>query len=262
MDLTSRANLLESPGAARLAGLMIPTLALAGLAAVTWAASNEANWNNPKLHVSAHPFPSRRVPPLPADAAADIRTTLLSAAENAANPYRLRAEFLPAVPKARIQAAGDGIYELDLNPGGSKGFPVPDLAVALDGGVILYYTDFLGDSGRFEELLGSAGIFVRQDEQSRIRFYAAGAELTTLQAFGRLAAERFMAETAWGHAPSPLEQSSLREAFASAGIIPLGVTAGDEALRAYHVPKRRFLELQLRRTPSTLDLKRTLLSLP
>lgn len=181
-----------------------------------------------------------------------LQNLAASAAEASANDEKLRQEYLSALKKALVRGAAPGVFEVDFNPEDRTKFSNPDLAALQNGQIIFYYSRLIGDAS----LLQYADVYLRRDGAGQMHFYKDGTEISTFEAFSRLALENFI--SGFSPALTPQQQSDMRAQAAAKAVIPLGLkpSGGTWSLKLFDPKAKAVLYIPAgigRQAPSFLD---------
>jgi hypothetical protein len=158
-----------------------------------------------------------------------LRNLALGAAETSVSDEKLRQEYLSAIKKALVRPVAGGIYEVDFNREDRAKFLNPDLAASQDGQILLFYTRLITEG----TLLQTADVFMRRDADGRMRFYQNGSELSTFDAFSKLAVEDFL--NGFSPALSSAERLAFRLAAEAKRLVPTALKedAGSWTIKAF-----------------------------
>lgn len=145
-------------------------------------------------------LPSLKAAPPPSGAIEGVpaKPKTADAAQVKANMKKWGQKDPALIDKAAVSAAGEGLYEVDLDPRARDQMSIPDLVVLGSGEILLDYIDLFGK----EMLLGPAkiskGNFKRtedpEDTEGMLQFFQNGKKILTFNAAKQLAVEDFLQE--------------------------------------------------------------------
>ncbi|MCX5751553.1 MAG: hypothetical protein NT099_07810 [Candidatus Saganbacteria bacterium] len=159
------------------------------------------------------------------------------------NNIRDKEVLYKAVPKALVREAENGLCEVDLNPRGV--FQNPDLAVALDGEIIVNYSTIVSDQAKYQRYLDDCGLIEKKGANGVYRFYAkeTGKEVSTLEAFVEIQRARFL-DTTFNPPLTSGQKEEFLQWFKDKKFIPVETTpilkgTGPVALELYDIESKR-----------------------